>query len=176
MINDDRAAAVVFAQEAAIPAIAVRCVSSRCVFTRSVLLLLQPAQSANGVVERAWIRPAIQQTVERVAMLVRLGSRVCCPLAVSSLDARSFDRCVLPDCGAQAGVCQGVCTSLTTNTNCGYCGNQCLGGSTCTSGQCRKRLFEILRSDLDSGLQSALTCTNGRCGNAWLIAHANAML
>jgi hypothetical protein len=30
------------------------------------------------------------------------------------------------------GCCSGTCTDLTTNTNCGACGNACTGGTTCT--------------------------------------------
>lgn len=86
----DRAVAAVFAQEFAVSALAVTllqlCESLRC--------CLQAAQSASGVAECVWIQQAALQTVELVALPAPTESRVCCPLAVSSLGrvTVTFDR------------------------------------------------------------------------------------
>ena len=46
-------------------------------------------------------------------------------------------KCALAkDCQSGLGCCGGVCTSLTTATNCGACGTACSGVMSCKVGQC----------------------------------------
>lgn len=73
-------------------------------------------------------------------------------------------------CAPGAGCCSGVCTDLSTPTNCGACGARCLSGQQCCNGQCT----DVQNDDSNCGTcgtecstfsisQSSDGCTGGRC-------------
>ena len=80
-------------------------------------------------------------------------------------------------CPAGQTVCGGQCVSLTTNQNCGSCGNACSGGKTCQSGVCacpqgqtecggvcRDLTTDVLNCGLcGNACAQGASCVGGRC-------------
>jgi hypothetical protein len=60
-------------------------------------------------------------------------------------------------------VCAGVCTDLTTVTNCGTCGNVCATGATCTGGACVCPGAQQACAGVCTDLTTVTNC--GTCGN-----------
>jgi Stigma-specific protein, Stig1 len=79
----------------------------------------------------------------------------CYPTSDFSSDVYNCGGCNIV-CPSGASCCNGVCTTLTTNADCGKCGNECKNGKNCVKGSC-------LCQDGQSSLNTNSNC--GTCGN-----------
>jgi len=69
-----------------------------------------------------------------------------------------------------SGCCNGVCTDLSTSTDCGACGNVCGKGTTCTGGHCCAPGTKWCNAT-SACVASACDCAPDL--EAWLTAHPN---
>jgi hypothetical protein len=94
---------------------------------------------------------------------VTSGSPYCCRgvCGSSALTCSARSSCCVDSCGTTSGgtvgqLCNGACSDTQTDTsNCGACGNQCIGTARCVAGRC--------------------TCTTGRthCSGSGCVGHAD---
>ena len=86
--------------------------------------------------------------MKRLAILALL-SLAACKIPIGTIPCDSDNQCgagqicgadgtcvTAPICTNGERLCNNVCTDITSNTNCGACGNVCSGNTTCISGSC----------------------------------------
>ncbi len=85
----------------------------------------------------------------------------CCPVGATCAKGAGGG-CTCP---TGQTVCSGQCVSLTTNQNCGSCGNACSGGKTCQSGACACPQGQTACGGVCRDLATDVA-NCGQCGNA----------